>query len=131
MPSQTPTAFASRFQLSTIDFQLFRANSFRFTHFRKNESANPLVSHSFKTKDLKPHRITYLQKKGRGRGASIPQCKAASPVWYSSAMVARRVVRYYDTLIMPALPHSQMLLATLRKQGNEMVRTLGALVRLE
>src|SRR5260370_12986568 len=32
---------------------------------------------------------------------------------------------------MPALPDSQMLLATLRKQEKEMVKTLGALVRLE
>src|SRR5712692_6892364 len=39
---------------------------FSFTHFRKNASATPLVSHTFKTKDLKPFRFTYLQKKGRG-----------------------------------------------------------------
>ena len=32
---------------------------------------------------------------------------------------------------MLALPHAQMLLATLRKQQNKMVKTLGALVRLE
>ncbi len=37
---------------------------FRFTHFRKNASATPLVSHSFKTKDLKPFRFTHFQKKG-------------------------------------------------------------------
>src|SRR2546422_8020872 len=39
---------------------------FSFTHFRKNASATPLVSHTFKTKDLKPFRFTHLQKKGRG-----------------------------------------------------------------
>src|SRR5216683_4913000 len=43
-----------------------RSNSFNFTHFRKNASATPLVSHSFKTKDLKPFRFTHFQKKGRG-----------------------------------------------------------------
>src|SRR5712691_1565052 len=39
---------------------------FRFTHFRKNASATPLVSHTFKTKDLKPFRFTHFQKKGGG-----------------------------------------------------------------
>src|SRR5713226_3483273 len=36
---------------------------FSFTHFHKNTSANPLVSHTFKTKDLKPFRFTHFQKK--------------------------------------------------------------------
>ncbi|SRR5713101_5015278 len=63
MPSQTPIAFASRFQLSTADLQLFRTNSFRLIQFRKNASANPLESHTFKTKDLKPFRFTHFQKK--------------------------------------------------------------------
>src|SRR2546426_7768090 len=66
MPSQTPFAFASRFQLSTADFQPFRTNSFRLIQFRKNASVSPLVSHSFKTKDLKPFRFTHFQKKGWG-----------------------------------------------------------------
>jgi len=66
MPSQTPFAFASRFQLSTADFQPFRTNSFRLIQFRKNASVSPLVSHSFKTKDLKPFRFTHFQKKGGG-----------------------------------------------------------------
>jgi hypothetical protein len=48
----------------------WRGNSFRITYIRKNASANPYGSHISKTKDLKPFRITYLQKKGRGRGAS-------------------------------------------------------------
>src|SRR5712692_5782877 len=38
-------------------------NLFSFTHFRKNASATPLVSHTFKTKDLKPFRFTHFQKK--------------------------------------------------------------------
>src|SRR3989442_15841871 len=48
----------------TLDFHLFSVNSFRLTHFRKNASANPLESHSFKTKDLKPFRFIHFQKKG-------------------------------------------------------------------
>src|SRR2546428_12693011 len=44
----------------------FSPNSFRLTYFRKNASANPLVSHSFKTKDLKPFRFIHFQKKGWG-----------------------------------------------------------------
>src|SRR6266568_8204594 len=39
---------------------------FSFTHFRKNVSATPLVSHTFKTKDLKPFRFTHFQKNGGG-----------------------------------------------------------------
>src|SRR5712692_4841869 len=39
---------------------------FRFTHFPKNAPATPLVSHSFKTKDLKPFRFTHFQKSGGG-----------------------------------------------------------------
>src|SRR2546427_752481 len=39
---------------------------FSFTQFRKNTSATPLVSHTFKTKDLKPFRFIHFQKKGRG-----------------------------------------------------------------
>src|SRR5712691_11643844 len=39
---------------------------FRFTHFPQNASTNPFVSHTFKTKDLKPFRFTHFQKKGRG-----------------------------------------------------------------
>ena len=41
-------------------------NPFSFTHFRKSASVTPLVSHSFKTKDLKPFRFTHLQKSGGG-----------------------------------------------------------------
>src|SRR5712691_9507183 len=41
-------------------------NLFRFTHFRENTSATPLVSHTFKTKDLKPFRFTHFQKNGGG-----------------------------------------------------------------
>src|SRR5713101_3010595 len=39
---------------------------FRLIQFRKNVSANPLESHTFKTKDLKPFRFTHFQKKGGG-----------------------------------------------------------------
>src|SRR5712692_6475435 len=44
----------------------FCANSFRLIQFRKNASATPFVSHTFKTKDLKPFRFTHFQKKGGG-----------------------------------------------------------------
>src|SRR5712692_9425296 len=56
--------------LSTLalDLQLFPVSSFRLTHFRKNASASPLESHTFKTKDLKPFRFTHFQKSGGGRG---------------------------------------------------------------
>src|SRR6266852_579543 len=67
--------------LLTLDSRLstFCPNSFRFTHFRKNASATPLVSHTFKTKDLKPFRFTHFQKKvGVGSflecGGSTPLC---------------------------------------------------------
>src|SRR6266446_1722736 len=49
---------------------------FSFTHFRKNASATPLVSHTFKTKDLKPFRFTHLQKKG---GGSLRRAAAVIP----------------------------------------------------
>jgi hypothetical protein len=49
------------------------SNSLRFTHFRKNASATPLVSHSFITKDLKPFRFTHFQKNGRGRVPQVAQ----------------------------------------------------------
>src|SRR5712691_3181924 len=39
---------------------------FSFTHFPKNASANPLESHTFKTKDLKPFRFIHFQKSGGG-----------------------------------------------------------------
>ncbi len=62
------TLAASILPLFTLDSRLstFCPNSFRFTHFPKNTSASPLVSHTFKTKDLKPFRFTHLQKSGGG-----------------------------------------------------------------
>src|SRR5713101_612320 len=77
MPTQTRSP---RFHLSTIDFQLFRANPFRFTHFRKNESVSPLVSHSSKTKDLKPFRFTHFQKKVGWTPCFPPDAHLQSPV---------------------------------------------------
>ena len=78
MPTQTRSP---RFHPSTINFQLFRANSFRLIQFRKNASATPLVSHTFKTKDLKPFRFTHFQKKGGGAPDSVAQPPlAAQPI---------------------------------------------------
>src|SRR5712692_2116877 len=51
---------------SRAEGSLCGGNSFRFTHFRKIASANPLDSHTFKTKDLKCPRIIHFQKSGRG-----------------------------------------------------------------
>src|SRR6267378_4524736 len=47
-------------------------NLFSFTLLSKNASATPLVSHSFKTKDLKPFRFTHFQKKGGGYPWGFP-----------------------------------------------------------
>ena len=44
------------------------ANTFRMIYFRKNASATPLDSYTFKTKDLKPFRLIYLQKTGGWEG---------------------------------------------------------------
>src|SRR5712691_7938596 len=63
-----PPPSAAHSQLSTVNSRLFCLNSFRITYIRKNASANPYGSHISKTKDLKPFRITYLQKKGTGEG---------------------------------------------------------------
>src|SRR6266852_4858801 len=75
-PMPSPKAIAAppstaHFQLSTVDSRLFCSKPFRFTHFRKNASANPLVSHTFKTKDLKCPVFTHFQKSGRGRGVYL------------------------------------------------------------
>src|SRR5712691_1708674 len=72
--------FTSRFQLSTVDSRLFPPNSFRFTHFRKNASASPLESHTFKTKDLKPFRFTHFQKKVGWTPCFPPDAHLQSPV---------------------------------------------------
>src|SRR5713226_7385255 len=69
MPSPNAIALPSstaRFQLSTVNSRLFCSNPFRFTQFRKNASANPLESHTFKTKDLKCPVFTHFQKRGGG-----------------------------------------------------------------
>src|SRR2546421_9799945 len=69
MPSPNaiaPPPSIAHFQLLTVDTRLFCSKPFSFTHFRKNASATPLVSHTFKTKDLKPFRFTHFQKSGGG-----------------------------------------------------------------
>src|SRR5216684_4891199 len=84
MPTQTR---CPRLHLSTIDFILFRANPFRFTHFRKNESVSPLVSHSSKTKDLKPFRFTHFQKKVGWTPRFPPDAHLQSPVYPEAGRV--------------------------------------------
>src|SRR5713226_4001943 len=65
----------------------FCANSFRFTHFRKNASATPLVSHTFKTKDLKPFRFTHFQKKAGWTPCFPPDAHLQSPVYPEAGRV--------------------------------------------
>src|SRR5713226_2352391 len=65
----------------------FCANSFRFTHFRENASANPLESHTFKTKDLKPFRFTHFQKKVGWTPRFPPDAHLQSPVYPEAGRV--------------------------------------------
>src|SRR5713101_3904992 len=73
---------------------------FSFTHFRKNASVTPLVSHTFKTKDLKPFRFTHFQKKGGGwvpLSNIQPQisnlCPSLTPL--DSALTSKRVSKSF------------------------------------
>ncbi len=66
MKDQRRAGSSRDFRPTAIDCPLTRTNLFRITYIRKNATANPYGSHIYKTKDLKPFRITYLQKKGGG-----------------------------------------------------------------
>src|SRR2546422_2601776 len=66
----TPAASIFPLRLSTADSQLFSSNFLSFTLLSKNASANPLVSHTFKTKDLKCPVFPHFQKSGGGGGTS-------------------------------------------------------------
>src|SRR3989449_10705699 len=75
---------------------------FSFTQFRKNASATPLVSHTFKTKDLKPFRFTHLQKKGRGwvplsnlQPHTSNLCSSLSPL--DSALTSKRAPKSFTS----------------------------------
>ena len=68
----------------------FCANSFRFTHFRENASANPLESHTFKTKDLKPFRFTHFQKKVGWTPCFPPDAHLQSPVYPEAGRVTNQ-----------------------------------------
>src|SRR5947209_14082282 len=75
---------------------------FSFTHFRKNASATPLVSHTFKTKDLKPFRFTHFQKKGGGRGVlsnlqphTSNLCSPLTPL--DSALTSKRASKSFTS----------------------------------
>src|SRR5260370_18714573 len=74
-----------------------RSNSFSFTHFRKNASATPLVSHTFKTKDLKPFRFTHFQKKV---GGGVPLYVRASVPNHRSAITTK-----HHSPVTRELPH--------------------------
>src|SRR2546422_8486256 len=75
---------------------------FSFTHFRKNASATPLVSHTFKTKDLKPFPFTHFQKKGRGwvplsnlQPHTSNLCSSLSPL--DSALTSKRAAKSFTS----------------------------------
>src|SRR5713226_4519046 len=61
--------------------------SFSFTLLSKNASANPLDSHTFKTKDLKPFRFTHFQKKVGWTPCFPPDAHLQSPVYPEAGMV--------------------------------------------
>src|SRR5713101_4749155 len=65
---------------STLNSRLFSSKSLSFTHFPNNTSANPLESHTFKTKDLKPFRFTHFQKKVGWTPCFPPDAHLQSPV---------------------------------------------------
>jgi hypothetical protein len=73
---------ASRFE-TTQSYRCvptFTSNLFTLIHFRKNASVNALVSHTFKTKDLKPFRFIHFQKKvGMGCRISCFDFRVSSP----------------------------------------------------
>src|SRR3989454_10551865 len=103
MPSPNaiaPPPSTTRFQLPTVNSRLFCSNSFRFTHFRKNASASPLESHTFKTKDLKPFRFTHFQKKGGGwvplsniQSQTSNLCPSLTPL--DSALTSKRASKSF------------------------------------
>ena len=73
---------------------------FRFTHFPKNAPATPLVSHSFKTKDLKPFRFTHFPKKGGGwlplsnlQPHTSNLCSSLTPL--DSALTSKRAAKSF------------------------------------
>src|SRR5260370_12166245 len=71
MKGQRRAGSSLDFHHSPFNCRLTRSNSFRITYICKNAPANPYGSHIYKTKDLKPFRITYLQKKGGLRGVRL------------------------------------------------------------
>src|SRR2546422_155730 len=79
---------------------------FSFTLLSKNASANHLVSHTFKTKDLKPFRFTHLQKKGGWRGArrrgsyfrlSTVDCQLSRVSPLDSALTSKRPAKSFTS----------------------------------
>src|SRR6266852_4650748 len=77
MRSRTPLQFASRFQLSTADLQLFRTNSFRLIQFTKNASANPLDSALTSKRASKSFTSNTYEKHTQGGGGS-PEFRVSS-----------------------------------------------------
>jgi hypothetical protein len=92
-----------------------RSNSFSFTHFRKNASATPLVSHSFKTKDLKPFRFTHFQKNGRGRVPLVAQASACVGTRYCPSSSSGDSARFELSTVDCQLSALSLLTSTLTK----------------
>ena len=85
-------------------------NLFRMTHFRKNASVTPFVSHTFKTKDLKPFRFTDFQKKVGGWG--VPRI---SIFWFRQAASGHRSEAKLESTEQP----TNLRVETLRLKGPE------------
>src|SRR6266852_5231867 len=95
-----------------------RSNSFSFTHFRKNASATPLVSHTFKTKDLKPFRFTHFQKNGRGKGALVAQASACVDTRYCPSSSPGDSACFELSTVDCQLPALGLLTSTLTKNAS-------------
>jgi hypothetical protein len=65
---------------------------FGITHFRKNASANPLESHTFKTKDLKSFRFIHFQKRvGGGVVSETGNCSLRTRIHERTLTAPRRL----------------------------------------
>src|SRR5260370_2392583 len=82
---------------------------FRFTYFRKNASLTPLVSHTFKTKDLKPLRFIHFQKKvGWGQRSSYnSSARCHSPLSADASAPMNSTLKNILGLYDPSAPLAQ------------------------
>src|SRR2546427_11166097 len=87
----------------------FSANSFRLIQFRKNVSVTPFVSHTFKTKDLKPFRFIHFQKKvGVGAPSSYnSSARRHSPLSADASAPMNSTLKSILDLYDPSAPLAQ------------------------